>query len=385
MTTFIILAEKILFYIILISVIYLFIFALFSLSGGKKRIKKITKKHKFVVLIPAYREDSVVMDSVNSLLKQQYPKDKLEIVVISDQMEDETNNKLMQLPVNLMIISPDSSSKAYALNFAINNLNSDDYNIAVILDADNIVENTFISDINDAYYYGARAIQAHRVAKNGEGDIAVLDAISEEINNSIFRLGHVNMGLSSALIGSGMAFDYFWFKENVKKISTAGEDKELEILLLKNGIYIEYLDYVYVYDEKTKREKVFYNQRRRWMAAQLASLKTGLKDLPAAIIRLRIDYLDKLFQWMLLPRIMLLGIIVIMSFITSFFAWRESIKWWVLLLALLFAFAMAIPDYLVTKENIKTVKKTPLLFILMVLNLFRLKGASKKFIHTEKG
>jgi len=35
--------------------------------------------------------------------------------------------------------------------------------------------------------------------------LALLDGISEEINNNIFRKGHQTLGLSSALIGSGMA------------------------------------------------------------------------------------------------------------------------------------------------------------------------------------
>ena len=85
----------------------------------------------------------------------------------------------------------------------------------------------------------------------------------EEVNNSIFRRGHVRLGLSSALIGSGMVFNYQWFHDNVKYLSTAGEDKELEVLLLKQRIFIEFLDEVYVYDEKTQEEKGFYTQRRR--------------------------------------------------------------------------------------------------------------------------
>src|SRR5690606_2958266 len=118
-------------------------------------------------------------------------------------------------------------------------------------------------------------------------------------------------GLSAALIGSGMAFDYKWFKENVKKLKTAGEDKELESLLLKQKIFIDYLNNVFVYDEKTKKADAFSRQRRRWLASQLGSLKTGLKDLPGALWTMNIDYVDKIIQWMLLPRVMILGIISI--------------------------------------------------------------------------
>ncbi|MFQ8804838.1 MAG: glycosyltransferase family 2 protein [Alistipes indistinctus] len=125
---------------------------------------------------------------------------------------------------------------------------------------------------------------AHRRAKNLHTDTALLDAVSEEINNSIFRKGHVALGVSSALIGSGMAFDYNWFCNNITQVSSAGEDKELEVLLLKQGIFIEYLDDVEVLDEKTAGSRAFYNQRRRWLAAQWYSLKAAVRDLPGAVL-----------------------------------------------------------------------------------------------------
>ncbi|MDD2286225.1 MAG: glycosyltransferase family 2 protein, partial [Paludibacter sp.] len=290
-----------------------------------------------------------------------------------------------ELPLTLFKISPDNSSKGYAMNYAIEQLKEKAYDMVVVLDADNVVGADFLLRLNDCHYSGAKAIQAHRVAKRIDSELAVLDAISEEINNSIFRKGHINIGLSSALIGSGMAIDYKWFKDNCSNLVTAGEDKELEILLLKEGIFIDYLEDVLVYDEKIDREDAFYNQRRRWLAAQFWSLYEGIKSLPKAILKNNIDYIDKIFQWMLPPRIILIGFIFIMTSITTLLRWELSVKWWVLFVALLFSFAMAVPDYMVTKQNSKAIKRLPVLFVLMVLNFFRLKGATTNFIHTKKG
>lgn len=381
----IIIFDKIFFIIMTASVGYLSVFALFSMWEVKKRYPVSPKKHRFLILIPAYKEDKVIMDSVSSLLNQDYPIDRYNVVVISDKMGEEINSKLNQLPINLLIVNPDESSKAYALNYAVNNIPDEKYDIVVILDADNIVESTFLSSINDAFYSGSTAIQAHRVAKNIDTEMAVLDAISEEINNSIFRRGHINMGLSAALIGSGMAFDYRWFRKNSEKLKTSGEDKELEILLLKEGIFIDFLEHVKVYDEKIQKEAVFYNQRRRWLAAQFWSLITGIKDLPGAIMKNNIDYIDKVFQWALFPRIILIGFITLACLGSTLYDWTISIKWWLLFVLLIFTFAMAVPDYLVTKENSRTIKRLPILFILMFLNFFRMRGANKKFVHTEKG
>ncbi|EAL4092042.1 glycosyl transferase, partial [Campylobacter jejuni] len=99
------------------------------------------------------------------------------------------------------------------------------YDNIVILDADNIVDPTYLSKINDALYAGCSVLQTHRVAKNRDSSVAVLDSISEEINNSIFRKGHTRLGFSSALSGSGMAFEYDLFKETIEGYSGIGEDK----------------------------------------------------------------------------------------------------------------------------------------------------------------
>lgn len=376
--------DLILFLLMAVPTGYFFLFALFSLWGGGKKYPISAKKHTVVVLIPAYKEDRVIEDSVQSLLAQEYPDNKLKILVISDKMKDETNEMLNGLPIKLLQINPEISSKAYALNQAIDSLKSEKYDIIVIIDADNVVEPNFISEINDAFYSGATVIQAHRTAKNLNTNMAILDAISEEINNSIFRKGHVNVGLSSALIGSGMAFDYRWFKQNVKSLSTAGEDKELEFLLLKERIFVDYLDNLMVYDEKIQQEKEFYNQRRRWMAAQVGALASSLKDLPGAIFSANIDLLDKIFVWMLPPKVIFLGIIIITASITIIIDWKVSVKWWILVGFLLFTFAMAIPDFLITKRNLRAVKRLPVIFILMFMNLFRTKGVNKRFIHTQK-
>lgn len=78
--------------------------------------------------------------------------------------------------------------------------------------------------------------------------------VSEEINNSIFRSGHTRLGFSSALIGSGMAFDYDWLIQYIYKATHVGVDKQLESMLLSQNIYIEFLEDVYTYDEKSKRK-----------------------------------------------------------------------------------------------------------------------------------
>lgn len=338
--------------------------------------------HRFVTLIPAYKGDAVVGQTVEAALNQHYPAELHRVVVIADHCEEQTLQQLAKQPITLLTVNFENSSKAKALNYAIDHLAADAAEVVTILDVDNRVDEEFIHQLNNAYDSGAMAMQAHRTAANRNTDTAVLDAVSEEINNSIFRRGHITLGISSALIGSGMAFDYRWFRDNIARCTSAGEDKELETLLLRQNIFIEYLDHVVVLDEKVEKDGAFYNQRRRWLAAQFYSLVSGLRDLPVALLSGNIDYCDKLIQWMMPPRILLLGLIPLWAVGLTLLAPLTSIKWWGLLLLLLFAFAFAIPDAQMDDKLKRALRKIPRLFVLMGLNMFRLRGAKNTFIHT---
>ena len=367
-----------------IAVAYPLIYSLASLGTRKSYYPTANKQHKFAIQFPAYKEDRVILPVVESFLQQHYPQELYKVIIISDHMQETTNERLAQLPITLLKANYENSSKAKALNFAMDHFGRDEFDAVVILDADNIVDTNFLLEINKVFDAGVQAIQAHRTAKNRNTDIAVLDGLSEEVNNSIFRRGHVRLGISSALIGSGMIFNYQWFHDNVKHLVTTGEDKELEVLLLKQRIFIEFLDEVYVYDEKTQGEKGFYNQRRRWLATQFAQWGRVFKDLPRAILSGNIDYSDKLIQWMLPPRLILFGGIIVMGSIMQIIDWPLALKWWALFLIMGVTLCLAIPDKLVDDRFKKSINKLPLLFIMMVVNLFRMKGMNKKFVNTEK-
>lgn len=377
--------DSIIFLLFAIAVLYLFIFSIKSLGKSRNAYPQADEFYKFIILFPAYKEDGVIINSVKSFLNQTYSRENYDILVIADQMKNETIEQLKALSAKVICIDDPDSSKAKALQTATKYIDNNglQYDVVIVLDADNIVEPDFLDQMNNAFYSGCSAVQAHRIAKNKNTNIAILDAVSEEINNSIFREGHTRLGFSAGLIGSGMGFEYDIFQEYIRLTDSYGEDKQLEIQLLKENIYIEYLNDVYVYDEKVKKGSQFYRQRRRWLFSQFHNLFAGLPALPGAIFNGNWDYCNKIFQWMMPPRVILLGSIIIIAFALSFINWMLAVKWWCLFALLCITLALAIPDYLVNKKLMKAILNVPFLFILMFFNLFRMKGANKEFIHTE--
>jgi cellulose synthase/poly-beta-1,6-N-acetylglucosamine synthase-like glycosyltransferase len=365
--------------------LYIFVFSLFSLKKGKKEYPAAAARNRFVVLFPAYKEDNVIIDSVKSFYEQAYPEDLYRIIVICDSIQEATLETLKSLGATVMLVDGEERSKAKALNFATTRLNSEDYDVVVVMDADNQVQPNFLQQLNDAYASGARAMQAHRIAKNRNTDIAYLDGISEEINNSIFRKGHVNAGLSSALSGSGMAFNFSWFKENIGRASTVGEDKELELFLLYDKIHVDYLEDVFVWDEKVQTKEVFSQQRQRWISAQAAVLAKGMRWVPEALMQANIDFLNKLFQWMIPPRLVLMGGGAILVLGIGIVSPVTACKWVCAFLLLLAGIRLAMPIGFLDPKSMHIYRHIPKLFFSLVLNIIFVKRGKKKFIHTPHG
>ena len=379
------------------SVFYILFFALIS-TLWKKRMSELTsfltdkalsmrkKEHfSYLILYPAYNEDRVIIPSIRKFLGQYYPYESFHVVVISDHMQPETNQELSEMPITVLQPVFEKSSKAKAMQYAMDQI-KEEYDFVVILDADNVVEPHFLEQLNEECAKGYKAIQCHRCAKNNNNNIAVLDGVSEEINNTIFRKAHNRIGLSSALIGSGMCFDYKWFKENVYNLTTAGEDRELEALLLKQKVYIHYESDIHVFDEKVSNKDNFQKQRLRWMTAQIQSLFNLLPYIPQAIRTFNIDFIDKTIQQALIPRSMLiigtLGLSILMTPVSLFFDNLWFVKWWCLFLAICAALYIATPQQLRSHSVFGQILSLPELVWKMAMNLLKIDRKNTDFIHT---
>lgn len=352
---------------------------------GQIRSMREPRQFTFLVLYPAYNEDRVIVNSVHTFLGQYYPYKGFHVAVISDHMQPETNEKLAQLPITLLQPIFEKSSKAKAMQYALQQIQGE-YDYVVILDADNVVESDFLAKLNEVCNKGYDAIQCHRCAKNSNNDIAVLDGVSEEINNTLFRKAHNRIGLSSALIGSGMCFRYKWFKKNVYKLSTAGEDRELEALLLRQRIHIHYEPDIHVYDEKVSNKDNFQKQRLRWMTAQIQSLFSLLPYLPQALMEGNIDYIDKTFQQALIPRSMLVvgafSMALVMTLFCLIFSFTWYIKWWLLFLFICLSLYVSTPKQLRSHSVFGKILSLPKLVWKMVMNILKIDRKNTDFIHT---
>ena len=356
------------------TVAYILFFAIAALFKTQAIIPKAKRQSRYIILIPSYKSDKKILETVNTVLGQTYPQRNFDIVVISDHQNEMINMRLAQLPITLLTPNFARSTKVKALQYAILNLPQFKiYDAVILLDAGNIVDPEFVEQVNDAFESaGTKAIQTRRMARNLDTPIARMDSIFEEINNTIFRRGHLAVGLSASLNSSGSVFDFLWFKRNIMKIrSSLGEDKELEAMLVRDSIYIDYFDDIHVYDEKTRKVHDFNLQRGRWTYIQLHNLVNNLRFFPLSIMNSQYDLTDKIIQWLLIPRTIMMGVIMIMCVTLPFIYFTLALKWWAVTAIALFAYALATPDYLVTKDWDRDFLRAPLITIGALYNIFR--------------
>lgn len=390
-------------YYIIMSFVFLYLFfnvaylLLFSVAGmfrRKSRYSSVSNKNKTVVLIPTYKEDAIIIETAQNAIRHNYPRDLFDVVIIADQLQESTLNTLSKLPVRLVKVSFEKSTKAKSLKYALLQLPDQYYDIVLILDADNIMGEDCIEKVNHAFNMGHEMVQLHRTAKNRNTPTAILDAASEEINNHIFRQGHRALGISSALIGSGMAFRYTDFKTLMMETdieNNPGEDREIYLELLKQGKICEYIEDALVYDEKVQSGQVLEKQRTRWLSAQLQYAKRFWIKEFIRTFSYNIHYFDYALQTLLLPRIMLLMTTMMLAIsslgihlITGFDFYPGFAFWIALFAGCTISIMFSTYRYVSFKDLLSALGSLPKTSWSFFKALLRSSSDQQEFIHTPK-
>lgn len=336
------------------------------------------------VYIPAYREDAVILHSSREARKQQYPESRFEVEVIADQLQEGTLEALRKLGIKVTPVHFEKSTKSKALNFALQ-ATSEEPDIAVILDADNIMAPDFLRRVNYHFHHGVQVLQGQRAAKNLQTGMAMLDAASEYANNHILCRGHRVLGLSARLAGSGMAFSYPLFKTAMAGIDVVGGfDKALEMYCTQHRIDMVYDELAIVYDEKVSASASFARQRSRWIAAQFDFAKQYIpKSLPA-LFQGNVDFFNKAIQMALPPRLLLPGLLFIGALINWIFGTSLAWFWTLAFVVNVASYLLALPSFVFSFKNLHLWLQIPVAFWATLKAMMRMKEARKKFIVTPK-
>lgn len=258
---------------VIFTVCYSYQFVYMIISCLKKPKKfKASSFGKFAVLVSARDEENVISQLVDSVKKQNYPAELLDIYVLADNCTD--NTALAAKQAGAIVFERENREnigKGYALNFLFRKIfetrGREYYDGYFIFDADNLLDENYVSEMNNVFSAGYEIITSYRNSKNYDTSWVSAGYSLGFLRDARF-LHNARMIVNSGSVVSGTGF---FVSRNI--INENGgwpffsltEDCEFSIKNLLEGHKIAYCHDAVFYDEQPVKFKDSLSQRLRWV------------------------------------------------------------------------------------------------------------------------
>ena len=277
------LLQQALIWIITIYWAYQIVVSFCSLIKLKDKKLLIEKEHKFMAVVPAHNEETVIKNLVESLVAQNYPKELYDIYVIADNCTDATAEIAKEAGAKVLKrFDEENKTKGHALNWFIKQKIEEnaDYDAMCVFDADNIVDKNFLKNMNKKLCQGEEVVQGYRDIKNPTDSwVASGYAIFYWMMHRFYHLARYNLGLSPLLNGTGFMVKFDLLKPHGWQTITLTEDIEYSLINIAEGRKLGWAVDAIVYDEQPVTFKASWSQRSRWTVGHLQCMKEYTKKL----------------------------------------------------------------------------------------------------------
>ena len=279
--------QQALVWVVTIFWLYQLIVSVCSLIKLKDKPIIEEKNNRFMLIIPAHNESKVVGNLIESLKKQDYPKELYDIYVIADNCTDNTAEIARNAGALVYERFDDTKrTKGYAMQWFLNQKIEEDapYDAFCVFDADNIVDVNFLKAMNKKLCQGEDVVQGYRDIKNPTDSwISAGYAIFYWTMNRFYHLARYNLGLSPLINGTGFMVKFDVIKPNGWETKTLTEDIEFSLKRIIKGQKLGWATDAIVYDEQPLGFKQSWTQRSRWTVGHIQCIKEYTKPLALAI------------------------------------------------------------------------------------------------------
>lgn len=249
--------------------IYFLIVALFSLKK-EVRYKTSAPEKKFAIVIAARNEAAVIGKLVDSLRSQKYPKELYKIFVVPNNCDDNTEDVARRHGAEIVHVTEPVKTKGEVLHYALPKI-MDGFDAVCIFDADNIVDENFLAEMNNAFCAGVKCAQGYRDSKNPYTNwLSGSYTLYYKMINFIQNRARSNAKLSALINGTGFAVSCDLIKEmGGWNTRTLVEDLEFSVHCILAGEKVHWVPAAVTYDEHPIKFGQSVTQRRRWTSGTL--------------------------------------------------------------------------------------------------------------------
>lgn len=287
--------------------IYNLVIGFRGFGKAKRNYEIIPDEAKICILVACHNEEDVIASTVENLREIDYDKNLYEIVVVNDNSTDGTENELKKVGVRYIntnegLFPREGVGKPGGLQYALRALGfekvKEEYDLVMVLDADNHVSPNILKELNSQWIGTGKptAIQSYLDSKNFDKVLSFGYANAYIVSNRFFQLAKYRWGLPNALGGTGFVVSTDYLIEsggfNYKSLT---EDLEMEIEIVNRGGKVVWNHFARVYDEKPDDIKISIKQRTRWMQGHWYVAFTNFVPLIKNFVKeKRWSYMDQL-------------------------------------------------------------------------------------------
>lgn len=231
----------------------------------------VSEHHRLVMLVCARNEEAVIGELLESFYLQRYPKDRCRAVVVADNCTDATAEVARSYGATVYErFNTEQVGKGFALQYAFERLLQDEDatedDAYIIIDADNLLDDMYLYEMNRMLEAGYRASTSYRNTKNyGTNWISSGYGLWFLREAEYLNRPRKVLGTSCAVSGTGfMIARSIVEKQGGWPFHTLTEDIEFTVATVLDGEKIGYASRAMLYDEQPETFRASWLQRKRW-------------------------------------------------------------------------------------------------------------------------
>lgn len=259
---------------------------LFAAYLKQNKVMPDADPHRIAVLIAARNEEKVIGNLIDTLNKQDYPREYFDIFLVADNCTDNTADVARSLGVTVYERhDTEHIGKGYVLDLMLKNIwrerGEDAYDAFLVFDADNIVERNYLTEINKTFSQGFDVVSSYRNSTNyGDGWRAAGTGMWFLREARVLNNARMKVGMNTFIAGTGFLFsNRLAHEQGGWPYHTLTEDFEFTVNNAIRGTKTGYCETARFFDWQSSGMSQSWRQKLRWTKGGFQVMAKYRKEL----------------------------------------------------------------------------------------------------------